>query len=102
MNKVPTIHAKAVEKITRAATAHGVTAESLYAAAGLARAMSADADHRIPFAQIIILYKTAAALTGDDAFGLHLGESVDPKVFDVLGYSVISSSTFGEALDRLV
>ena len=29
-----------------------------------------------------------------------MGEQVDPTAFDVLGYSVINSSTLGDALDR--
>lgn len=102
MNRVPTIQAKAVEKIARAAAAHGVTAESLYRAVGLNPSVLNDPDERIPFAQIVSLYEKAASLTGDDAFGLHIGEHVDPKAFDVLGYSVINSPTFGEALDRVV
>lgn len=102
MNRVPTIQAKAVEKIARAAAAYGVAAESLYDAVGLNPAVIGDPDYRIPFAQVVLLYENAASLTGDDAFGLHVGEQVDPKAFDVLGYSVINSSTFGEALARLV
>lgn len=102
MRRVPTIQAKAVEKIVRAATARGVTPKSLYEAADLSSAILDDPDARIPFAKIVSLYEQAAALSGDDAFGLHVGENVDPKAFDVLGYSVINSPTFGAALDRIV
>lgn len=102
MGRVPTIQAKAVEKIIREAAARGVTARSLYEAVNLSPAVLDDPDYRIPFAQLVSLYEKAAALTGDDAFGLHVGENVDPKAFDVLGYSVINSPTLGEALDRVV
>lgn len=102
MGRVPTIQAKAVEKIIRAAAVCGVTPQSLYEAVELTPTILDDPDSRIPFAQIVSLYEEAAALTGDDAFGLHVGESVDPKAFDVLGYSVINSPTFGAALDRVV
>ena len=101
-NKVRTIQAKAAEKIARAAAARGVDARTLYQAVGLNHAVLDDPDARIPFAQIVALYEQAAVLTGDDSFGLHLGEHVDPTVFDVLGYSVINSATFGDALDRVV
>jgi AraC-like DNA-binding protein len=97
-----TIQAKAVEKITRAAANSGVAAHSLYEATGLNADLLADPDRRIPFSTIVLLYEKAAALTGDDAFGLHVGENVDPKAFDVLGYSVINSPTFGAGLDRMV
>ena len=102
MNKVRTIQAKAAEKIGRAAAARGLNANSLYHGVGLKPTILNDPDARIPFAQIVALYEHAAALTGDDAFGLHIGEHVDPTVFDVLGYSVINSPTFGAALDRVV
>src|SRR5204862_291985 len=97
-----TIQAKAVEKIIRAAAARGVSARDLYDATNLDRTGLDDPDRRIPFAQLVELYEQGAKLTNDDAFGLHVGEKVDPKAFDVLGYSVINSSTLGEAFDRAV
>ena len=102
MKSVPTIQAKAVEKIVRAAEARGVAARDLFQAASLDPTGLEDPDRRIPFAQLVALYEQGARLTNDDAFGLHVGESVDPKAFDVLGYSVINSSTLGEAFDRAV
>ena len=102
MKNVPTIQAKAAEKIVRAAAAHGIQARDLYQAVNLDLFGLDDPDRRIPFAQLVALYEQAARLTKDDAFGLHVGETVDPKAFDVLGYSVINSSTLGEALDRVV
>jgi AraC-like DNA-binding protein len=97
-----TIPAKAAEKIARAAASLGVEPTRLYEAAGFDPALLDDPDSRVPFAQIVKLYEEAARLSGDDAFGLHVGEQVDPTVFDVLGYSVINSPTFGDALDRVV
>ena len=102
MNKVRTIQAKAAEKIARAAAARGVDAATLYRAVGLSPLVLKCPDARIPFAQIVALYEQGATLTGDDTFGLHVGEHVDPSAFDVLGYSVINSPTFGDALDRVV
>lgn len=102
VSKVRTIQAKAAEKITRAAAAQGVQAGALYRAVGMNPALLNDPDARIPFAQIVALYEQAAKLTGDEAFGLHVGEHADPTAFDVLGYSVINSPTFGDALDRVV
>ena len=102
MSTSRTIPAKAAEKIARAATSLGVKAQRLYDAAGFNTALLNDPDARVPFAQIVTLYEEAAKLSGDDAFGLHVGEQVDPTVFDVLGYSVINSPTFGDALDRAV
>lgn len=102
MGRVRTIQAKAAEKIARAAAQHGVLAERLYQTAGIDPASVRDADARVQFAQIVALYEHGARLTRDDAFGLHVGEHVDPTAFDVLGYSVINSPTFGDGLDRAV
>lgn len=102
MQIAPTIQAKAVEKIIKAAAARGVAPDSLYKAIELDPDVLKDPDRRIPFAQVVALYEKAAGLTGDDAFGLHVGEAVDPKAFDVLGYAVINSPTLGEALERMV
>ena len=102
MGPEATIQAKAVEKIIRAAATRGVPAESLYQAIKLNPAVLNDPDHRIAFAQVVALYEKGAELSGDDAFGLHIGEQVDPKAFDVLGYAVVNSPTLGEALDRMV
>lgn len=97
-----TILVRSVRKIADAAAARGVSAEELYGAVGLDPALLEDPDNRIPFAQFVALYEAGAALTGDDAFGLHVGETSTPELFDVLGYVIINSPTLGEALNRLV
>ncbi len=102
MSSIFSIQAKAVEKIVRAAAARGVAARDLYHAAGVSPEGLDDPDRRIPFAQVVALYEKGAKLTKDESFGLHVGETVDPTAFDVLGYSVINSSTLGEGIDRAV
>lgn len=97
-----TILVRSVRKITDAAASRGVGAEELYGAVNLDPALLGDPDNRIPFSQFTALYENAARLTGDDAFGLHVGETSTPELFDVLGYVIINSPTLGEALNRLV
>ncbi len=97
-----TILVRSVRKIADAADARGVRAEELYRAVNLDPSLLDDPDNRIPFSQFVALYENAARLTGDDAFGLHVGEISTPELFDVLGYVVINSPTLGEALNRLV
>ena len=101
MNRTCTVQAKAVEKIVNAATAQGVTPEDLYCAVRLDPSVLSDPDNRIPFAQLVALYEKAAELTGDNNFGLHLGESINPSAFDVVGYSALNSSTLGAAFTRV-
>ena len=85
----------------RAAAANGVTAEALYASAKLDPSVLLDPDNRIPFAQLVALYENAADLSGDTNFGLHVGESVNPSAFDVVGYCAINSPTLGAAFTRV-
>lgn len=101
MSATFTIQAKAVEKIINFATQQGVQPADLYAAVNLDAAVLRAPDNRIPFFQLVLLYEKAADLTGDTNFGLHLGEIVDPKLFDVVGYSALNSATLGEAFTRV-
>jgi len=101
MNRTFTIQAKATEKIIRTAAPYGVKPEELHLAVGLDPSVLLDPDNRIPFAQLVALYEKAAELTGDNNFGLHLGESVHPSAFDVVGYSALNSPTIGAAFTRV-
>ena len=96
-----TVQAKAVEKIVNAATTHGVQPETLYDAVKLDPSVLLDPDNRIPFAQLVELYEKAAELTGDNNFGLHLGQSINPTAFDVVGYCAVNSHTLGAAFARV-
>src|SRR5262245_9059463 len=96
-----TIQARSVNKIIAFAATYGVEAASLYDAVELDPVVLDNPDHRIPFVQLVSLYESAAKLTGDQCFGIHLAEQIDPRVFDVLGYVVINSPTIGEALARV-
>jgi AraC-like DNA-binding protein len=97
-----TISVRAVGKIADAVRASGVAPEELYAAVGFDPALLADAEGRMPYAQLVRMYEEAARLTGDEGFGLHLGERTSLKVFDVLSYVLINSPTLGEAMRSAV
>jgi AraC-like DNA-binding protein len=101
MRSAFTIQAKAIEKIINFATAAGVSPEDLYFAIRLDSSVLLDPDNRIPFAQLVELYEKAAELTHDNDFGLHLGQTVDLRLFDVVGYSALNSPTLGDAFARV-
>jgi AraC-like DNA-binding protein len=102
MSVVYSIPVKAAGKIIAAVAEVGVAPEELCRAVQIDLSALEQADNRIPFAQLIMLYEHAARLTGDDAFGLRVGELSSPKMYDVLGYVTMNSGTFGEALNRLI
>jgi AraC-like DNA-binding protein len=96
------IPVSAAVKFVEAAEALGVTPEALCRAAGLDPSIYEDADNEIPFARLLDLAERGARLTGDDAFGLHVGERNEAKTYGLLGYITINRRTFGEALGSLI
>lgn len=96
------IPVSAVGKIINAAEAAGVLPEELCRSVKLDLSALEDADNQILFGQLVALNENAARLTGDEDFGLHVGEKTDVKMYGVLGYVTLNSQTFGEALNRLI
>lgn len=60
-----------------------------------------DRDARLTEAQCATLFDRAAMLLGDPDLGLHVGETIRPGHYGVLGYIAMNCSTLGEALTRL-
>jgi AraC-like DNA-binding protein len=101
MSNVPTVYARSVRKIADAAAACG-NPHRLLRSIGLDRDAIGDPGLRIPYADMMMLAEHAARMTKDDAFGLHVGERVQHHEYGVVGYALLTSSTLGEALRRLV
>ena len=102
---MPVIHeipVSAAVKFAEAARALGVAPETLCRASGLDPSALEEADSLIPISNLLGLAECGARLTGDDAFGLHVGERTDAKTYGLLGYVTINRRTFGEALGSLI
>lgn len=54
---------------------------------------------RIPEVEFERIVQAAAAFTGDDAFGLHQGQGMNPSDLGVPGYVMLHSKTLGKALE---
>ncbi len=87
--------------ILRSAAALGADPTELSAKTGFDPASASDPDAKIPLALETALWNEGARLSGDDAFGLHAAERVEPGAFDVLDYAVRTAPTFRAALERL-
>lgn len=70
-------------------------------AVGLDRQALRDPALRIPYADLMMLSELAARVTKDVAFGLHVGEQVEQNSYGIIGHSVVTSATLGEALRTL-
>ena|SRR5260370_17881611 len=93
----PTVFARSIRKIAQAVEPYGNT-RHLLKAVGLDSDALHDPVLRIPYADMMMLSELAARMIKDTAFGLHVGERVEQHSYGVVGYSVITSSTLGEAL----
>jgi AraC-like DNA-binding protein len=61
----------------------------------------ADPDVRVPEATAEMAWRLAAALTRDEAIGIHVAESLPRGALDLLEYALRSSASVGAGLERL-
>lgn len=78
--------------------AHDLSMEKLLA--GTLPALQ-DKDARLSESECAALFDRAAQTLGDENLGLHVGETIRPGHYGVLGYVAMNCSTLGEALSRL-
>lgn len=90
-----------VRVIVRTAARMGADATKLLAAIGLSPRLLDDPEQRVSPEIVMRLWTEAAARTGDEAFGLHAAELLQPGALDVLDYAVRSSATLGLAYGKL-
>lgn len=68
---------------------------------GLDPAIASQRDARVPYRQLAALFDAAARRTGDPWFGLHVGASVDPRSFELVGYLAHTADTLGQSFEVL-
>ncbi|MFE8072796.1 AraC family transcriptional regulator [Marinobacteraceae bacterium S3BR75-40.1] len=56
---------------------------------------------RLPLDTVVQLWRLCAERSNDPLFGLHFGQQVRPGTFHVVGYTLMSCATLGEALEKL-
>lgn len=59
-------------------------------------------DARVPLSALVAAWEAAAAITGDPAFGLHLGARLEVGPFDILDYLTRSSPDLGAGISAWV
>jgi AraC-like DNA-binding protein len=80
----------------------GVDAEELLAQAGLSLEALADPNRRHPLETTTRLWRLAVEATGDPAFGIEVARHTTYQTFHALGFSLATSATLREALERIV
>lgn len=76
----------------------GVEPESLLRQADSAPGLLVDPDALLSLDQVDALIEAAIAATGRLDLGFHLGRLIKPSSHDFLGYALMTSATFGDAL----
>lgn len=89
------------QAVRTALTKAGLDADRMFSDAGLEMDALRDPDARYPIDRLNHLWAAAVAATGDPAFGLSVGRYVDPAMFHALGYTLMSSETLRDALQRI-
>ncbi|AVO43028.1 AraC family transcriptional regulator [Simplicispira suum] len=99
MTSAPSVSLSWVNTVVAAAERQGVSSAELLARAGVAHErLSAP---RWPVDDITRLWRAAAELTGDAAFGLNTGRQVGPGSFNVVSFILLSSATLRSAIAQL-
>lgn len=101
MMRTFTVQAKAPEKIVKAAVGSRRKSGEPLSGRRLRFICFRRPGQSHAVAQLVALYEKAAELTGDENFGLHIGESVNLSAFDVVGYCALNSSMLGAAFARV-
>jgi len=97
----PMISSVAATGFVEAIEAAGRDPDEVLRTVGLDRARVTDRQAFIPSAAFTLALDEAARVTGDDCFGLHLGEGYHPKDFGALAYVVLNSPTIAVAFDNV-
>lgn len=89
-----------VKAIVAAAQRGGGDEAKMLIAAGI-DSLPNDPLVRIPLDAVVRLWRAAIDSTGDSAFGLRMGQAIEPTSFDVVAYTLVSSNSLREAIIRL-
>ena len=89
-----------IRLMNQAMISMGVNVEAVYQRCGLTQAHLDDAQLRTPHEGNLIFWQAVEEVTQDIHIGLHLGEHMPVFKGQVLEYLFLSSSTFGEGLER--
>ena len=75
---------------------------AIFRGCGIDPTALADSEARFARSSYDQLWPAAAKWTGDAGIGLHVGEQIQPRAVNILGYLLMSSSTVGEGLERAI
>lgn len=101
-SRQPTHWARLAGRIVDVARSHGADAEALRRAVGLHDVELWSPDERVPLVAVYDLLEATAEVVGIASLGVAIASGVDVELFDALGFLVLTSPSFGVALERTI
>jgi AraC-like DNA-binding protein len=80
----------------------GADWRTIFRSCGIDPAAVADPEARFSRSVYDQLWPAATKWTGDAGIGLHVGEQIQPRAVNILGYLLMSSATVGKGLERAI
>lgn len=97
--KGPSVQAWALPHLIACVEARGFDAAGIRAVPGLSSLD--DPDARLPEVAVETAWRTAAAITNDDALGIHVAESLPRGAIDLVEYAFRSSPSLTAGIERI-
>lgn len=97
----PTISVRYVTRLLELAERDGALPADLLARAGMAPIVEDHPDVRVPTDDYYRLWDVTMSSLGDPSFPFRLADSMDSASFDALGFAVVTSASYGDALQRI-
>ncbi len=85
--------------LVRLLAREGTHAAAVLAGSGILEPLLADTDTRISLRQKLIVFENVTRLSPDPTIGLRAGRELRFSHLGILGYAIISSSTFGKGIE---
>jgi AraC-like DNA-binding protein len=91
-----------VRGVLQAANLQGLEESDILMNAGLAPDCLKTASGRISLSDTLALWRSVEKLSADPLFGFHMGQSLKPAHFQLLAFTMLSSSTLGDAIEKIL
>jgi hypothetical protein len=101
MRKEPVISVRAAAGLLEAIKAAGADPDRVFVATGIDGAVFSQLEQHIPVSLFARILEEAARAAGDSNFGLHFGESYNPKNVGPLIYVILNSPTIGLGMENI-
>lgn len=95
-----TVSGYMTRSVIQFAAYQGVDVEELYTTIGLDPSLLTLPDERIPNSLHYAVWREVVKQSGDENFGLHLGEALRLSNYGILGYVLLNCSTLAEVFEK--